>query len=232
MDWFWASIDSTRPHAVPMLLAWHARLMVLAWAILVPLGIIAARYFKVTLRQDWPNRLDNPAWWHFHRRTQTMAAFAMAIGFGLALVDGRDQAPLHQTLGFIVLGLTVFQIVAALLRGTKGGPTAPAPDGSLRGDHYDMTPRRIWFERGHKYGGAVALALSVVTILTGLWALNAPHWMWLTLCLWWLLGLGVMAILERGIGAQNTYQAIWGPDPLLPGNQKRPVGFRVRDIRR
>lgn len=232
MEWLLASIDSSRPHDVPMLLSWHARLMVLAWAALVPFGILAARYFKVTPRQNWPLVLDNPAWWHVHRRTQIAAAGIMALSLGLALWQGTGAAPFHRIAGFATLALAAVQIVSALLRGTKGGPTALAPDGSLRGDHYDMTARRIWFERVHKYGGLLALAFSVPTILTGLWTLNAPHWMWIVLAFWWLAGIALIVILENRVGAQNTYQAIWGPDPTLPGAKQRPVGFRIRPIRR
>ena len=33
------------------------------------------------------------------------------------------------------------QVLGGYLRGSKGGPT----DHRLRGDHYDMTARRVWF---------------------------------------------------------------------------------------
>lgn len=127
-----------------------------------------------------------------------------------------------------MLALALSQFASAALRGTKGGPTSPAPDGNLRGDHFDMSPRRRRFEHLHKSGGLLAVGLSVVAILTGLWQANAPVWMWGALCLWWLgIGLWVL-VLERRVGAFDTYQAIWGPDPALPGNQRRPIGLRIR----
>ena len=118
--------------------------------------------------------------------------------------------------------------MAGWLRGSKGGPTAPAPDGSLRGDHFDMTPRRVAFEWIHKSVGMVLIGLAMAAVVTGLWQLNAPRWMWLAIGLWWC-GLVLMVIvLERRLGARDTYEAIWGPDPSLPGQARKPIGLLVR----
>ena len=38
MEWLLAPIDGTRPHEVGILLSWHGRTMVLAWAFLIPGG--------------------------------------------------------------------------------------------------------------------------------------------------------------------------------------------------
>lgn len=40
--------------------------MVVAWGVLLPLGILIARFFKVTPRQRWPAELDNKFWWYSH----------------------------------------------------------------------------------------------------------------------------------------------------------------------
>ena len=48
------------------------------------------------------------------------------------------------------------------------------------------------------------------------------------------LALGVAALilafitLQRRGYAYETYQAIWGPDPRHPGNQKLPTGWAVK----
>ena len=134
----------------------------------------------------------------------------------------------HAFLGWTIVALATLQVTGGLLRGTKGGPTEPAPNGSLHGDHYAMTFRRLVFEYVHKGAGYLALVLSVLTILSGLWQANGPNWMWLSLSLWWL-GLLCLAIwLQRRGMAIDTYQAIWGPDPTLPGNQRTPIGFGIR----
>jgi hypothetical protein len=58
MDWLLAPIDATRAHEVGFAVSWHARSMVLAWAVLAPLAVVIARYFKVLPGQDWPRELD------------------------------------------------------------------------------------------------------------------------------------------------------------------------------
>ncbi len=234
IDWLLAPIDPSRTHDLGMLVSWHARLMVLAWAVCVPLGVMAARYIKIAPGQDWPRVLDTRLWWNIHRGFQYTAGVTALAALGLALVA---TGPMHSTtasfwvhslFGWAVLALASVQFASAWTRGTKGGPTDRALDGTLRGDHYDMTPRRVLFEHVHKFGGVLALFLSVLAILTGLWQANAPHWMWGTLILWWgLLGVCVL-VFERRIGAIDTYQAIWGPDPALPGNRRRPIGLGVR----
>ena len=233
IEWLLAPIAASRAHDVGALVSWHGRTMVLVWGFLVLSGVIAARYFKVTRAQNWPKVLDNPWWWHLHRRTLTLAGVLMLAG--LALVLARPAMPasvtaglwLHHWLGWSVLALALSQFTSALLRGTKGGPTSPAADGSLRGDHFDMTSRRRRFEHLHKFGGLLAVLLSVPALTTGLWQANAPVWMWLVLSLWWLWLVLCVMVLERRVGALDTYQAIWGPDPALPGNQRRPIGIRV-----
>ena len=229
-EWLLAPVDPARVHDVGFLLSWHARLMVLGWAVLVPLGILIARYFKITPRQDWPNELDNRFWWRSHLVLQGLglALTLVALLFILNAPRHADQSGPHLLFGWSIVAIGLFQLLGGLLRGTKGGPTAPAPDGSPRGDHFDMTPRRIAFEVLHKGAGYAALALSVAAILTGLWQANAPNGFFIALVLWWS-ALCVCAVMlqRRGLVA-DTYQAIWGDDPALPGNRrKRPVGLGV-----
>ncbi|MCV0428018.1 MAG: hypothetical protein K5905_21385, partial [Roseibium sp.] len=111
------------------------------------------------------------------------------------------------------------------LRGTKGGPTDVRPDGSLRGDHYDMTPRRLVFETFHKSFGYLALILMVGAIATGLWTANAPNWMWIFLVGWWGALAGISGYLQARGRAVDTYQAIWGPDSIHPGNRMKKQGW-------
>lgn len=230
LSWLMASIDHGRPHIVDGLISWHGRLMVVAWAVLIPMGILVARYLKITPRQKWPEELDNRTWWYSHLTIQWTATVLALIGLGLIIykIDGISifDTP-HHTLGWFTICLLILQILAGLFRGTKGGPTYPAPDGSLRGDHFDMTLRRRIFEYTHKTSGYIALLSSMATVLTGLWAANGAVWMWLLLILWWVV-LFVTAIkLQRQKLAIDTYQAIWGPNPELLGNKTKPIGFGV-----
>ncbi|MEM9048572.1 MAG: cytochrome b561 domain-containing protein [Pseudomonadota bacterium] len=222
MDWLLAPIDPARAHEVGLAVSWHGRLMVLAWAVLAPIAVIMARFFKVMPRQDWPRQLDNPTWWRSHWMGQG-AVFALSV-LGLALVWQSSRPMLwHAVLGYAVFVGLALQILMGIFRGSKGGPTAP----SLRGDHYDMTRWRLRFEAVHKSFGYTLLVLAMITVLMGMWLANAPRWMWLGLGFWWL-GLIVLSgwLQNRGF-AIDTYQAIWGPDPVHPGN-RRPPGWGMR----
>lgn len=224
-------IDSARPHDVSLLESWHARLMVLAWGVILPVGVIVARFFKVTPRQSWPEELDNRAWWYGHLFLQWFGALLSLIGLILILTEMRHvdlfKSP-HHFFGWMTIALMMVQIFAGVFRGSKGGPTYPAPDGSWRGDHYDMTRRRKIFEYGHKSLGYVALFTGGLAIWFGLTIANAPVWMWSSISLWWILVLVTALVLQTRKGALDTYKAIWGNDPQLPGNKIKPIGLGVK----
>ncbi len=227
MDWLLASVDPGRPHAVGWAVSWHARTMVLAWGVIAPLAIIAARFLKILPWQDWPRELDNPTWWRFHWMGQSLATFLTLVGLGLVWGAARGGS-LHGMMGYGVIALALFQIALGLARGSKGGPTAPARDGTLRGHHYDLTPWRRTFEMVHKSLGYITLALAIATVLVGLWHSNGPRWMWLVLGLWWTGLLLAFVILQKRGWAADTYQAIWGPDPEHPGNRIPSQGGGMR----
>lgn len=225
MDWLTLSLDPARAHLVDAAIAWHGRLMVLAWGILIPLGVVAARFFKVMPGQDWPQRIDNRAWWMIHLTLQYGSGIIMFIGIGLiGLSHGfKGLSVSHAWFGYALLSLGLAQFLGGWLRGTKGGPGEPVLDG----DHYNMTPRRILFEYAHKGLGYLALLLSIITILTGLWLANAPRWMVVALGLWWVGLLVLCFVLQKRGMALDTYQAIWGPSLAHPGNRRKPIGWGV-----
>ena len=230
MDWLFVSIDPTRSHEIGIAVAWHGRLMVLAWAFLFPIGILIARFLKITPKQDWPNQLDNQIWWHSHWILQSLGGIAVAVAAYLIWASQGTSlvARIHHLAGWLVIGGCTFQIVSGLLRGSKGGPTDLRPDGSMRGDHFDMTLRRRIFERVHKSLGYGAILLAWVTTFLGLWLANAPVWMFVGLAVWFLSVMATYGFLQgRGL-AFDTYQAIWGTDPDLPGNRNKPIGIGVR----
>ena len=227
-EWLVAPVDASRSHEISAQAAWHARTMVLAWGFLAPLAIMVARFFKILPGQNWPLELDNPFWWHSHWIGQTLVFWLSIAGFVLVLPPDLDALSLHSALGYAVLAGVLLQMALGLCRGSKGGPTDPAKDGSLRGHHYDMTRWRRIFEAVHKAVGYGVLLLGGVTILLGLWAVNAPNWMWVSLLVWWLLLLTAFVALQRRGLAIDTYQAIWGDDPVHPGNRLPPPGWGVQ----
>jgi hypothetical protein len=187
-------------------------LLVLAWSVLIPLGVLVARFYKVTPKQDFPAQLDNPFWWHGHRALQYSGVFLSLIAVGLiwrmnAKVSMHDA---HQVLGYAIVVLGLLQVAGAHLRGTKGGPTDVAKGLPLAGDHYGMTRRRRIFEWWHKRLGYAALALTLLTTALGLALADAPRWMALVIGVWWLLLGAVFVVLQKRGRALNTYAAIWG----------------------
>lgn len=227
LNWLMTPLSGVSEHSIQPWAYWHARCMVLGWGVLMPVGALAARYFKVTARQKWPQELDNRAWWHAHRAVQWAGIVAMTIGAALAWGQGQSvtaAATMHAWAGWALIAAGWLQVIAGTVRGSKGGPT----DHALRGDHYDMTPHRLRFERMHKTLGWLAVLAAVAVIALGLSVADAPRWMPLVLCAWW----GALAWLalhwQRRGRCIDTYQAIWGPDPSHPGNRLRPVGWGVR----
>lgn len=227
-EWLLEVIDISRPEAANPYILWHGRLMVLAWGILSPMAVLIARFGKILPHQKWPEELDNRLWWRCHWIIQTMAVAFSLIALALVWFEGINASAIHHYFGYAVIVLAVQQALFGLFRGSKGGPTAPDKNGTWRGDHYDMTPWRIQFEKWHKSLGYITLLLVVFSIVTGLWLANAPHWMWLVIILWWLFLVGVFVVLQRKGRAYDTYQAIWGAGAEHPGNQREPIGWGIR----
>lgn len=230
-EWFFLPVDSTRAHDIEFLISWHARLMVVAWGILLPVGVVVARFFKIWPGQDWPRQLDNVTWWRSHLTLQWSGAVLAVCGLGLILL-ARDtytqDAQLHRWFGWCAMALLFLQVLGGLLRGTKGGPTQPTSDGTWSGDHYDMSGRRIVFEYAHKSCGYSALVFAMAAIVLGLWHVNAVYGLWLMICLFWIALLILSVILQLRGRTIDTYQAIWGPDEDHPGNRIKPIGFGIR----
>jgi hypothetical protein len=231
LDWLTTPLSGASTHDIAPWAYWHGRCMVLAWGVLIPVGALVARYFKVTKRQRWPVELDNKGWWHAHRALQWLGVLLMSLGVSLSWGEGSgetDAARLHAWGGWALVCLGWLQVMAGLGRGSKGGPT----EGELRGDHYDMTNHRVWFERMHKSLGWLSVVAAVGVIALGLHIADAPRWMALVLPLWWL-GLAACAwIWQRQGRCIDTYQAIWGPSTHHPGNRIKPVGWGVRRLKR
>lgn len=236
IEWLAAPVSGAAAHYVEPWVSLHGRLMVFAWAILMPVGIVIARFYKVTPSQDWPRQLDNPFWMITHKMLGQATGLIMVFGLALVVLATPGDSPwrsFHAAAGWVVVLLGLAAIVGSLFRGTHGGPLVPytrkpKPPGTWGGDHYDMTPRRRFFERVHKSVGYLGLALSVAAILSGLAAADALVWMWLALALWWPGLIVVFALLQSQGRCIDTYQAIWGIDEDLSGNRVPPIGWGIQ----
>lgn len=238
LEWLMQTVGGSSDHHVTTVVAWHGRLMVLAWAIAVPLAVLLARYFKVMPLQDWPNELDNKFWWRGHRflnyLAMCMTFFGIVLVFRRSLYSGNLNQ-LHSGLGWCLVFLTGVQVLSGFLRGTKGGPTSPrlAKDGTildLYGDHYYMSKRRVLFEWIHKVVGILVVVVAIITITLGLYLADAPRWMLLTLVTWWVGIFSLSIYLQFDGRCLDTYQAIWGIDPSLPGAKFKPIGWGIRRL--
>jgi hypothetical protein len=240
-EWWMTPLSGAIGHHLAGPLAWHGRLMVLGWGLAIPLAMLIARFFKVTRKQRWPQELDNTFWWHGHRSlvlaavVATLSALASVCLWAPA-APPRLAASWHALLGWCVVGLLALQVLSGLLRGSKGGPTAPrrAPDGQeldLHGDHYDMTPRRYLFERVHKLAGYLVLLVAWAAMFSGLWLADAPRWMPAALVLAGFVFVLAFVRWQRAGRCVDTYQAIWGPDLAHPGNSMKVTGWGVRRMR-
>ena len=195
----------------------HGLLMAAAWLVLLPAGVLVARFFKVTGSQDWPRELDNQFWWHGHRALNYAGIVLATAGVLLMawLLDGFALVSWHGRLGLLTMVLAWLQIASAWLRGSKGGPTDtgsdPADADTWRGDHFDMTRRRRLFESWHKSIGYLALLLAVPAAWLGLRQIGAGYWLQTVPWLAMLLFLVLFRRFTRQGRRVDTYEAIWGP---------------------
>lgn len=110
-------------------MAVHASLMLTAWGLLIPAGGVVARYFKVMPGQDFPRVVENLTWWRWHQGLQYTGVVVSTVALGVMLseTEGRFDT-LHGRCGLAVMVLGWLQVISALLRGTKGGPTGNRAD--------------------------------------------------------------------------------------------------------
>ncbi len=234
MAWLILPLSGLPDHSIDPMLAWHGRLMVLAWGILIPLGVLAARFFKILPHQDWPRVLDNRVWWNAHRGLQYGGIALSIVGVIIAYRAAPGVDPwrsAHTVLGWLIAVAGVLQVVGGWLRGSTGGPASAVsgmPSAPSSGDHYLMTHRRICFERIHKTLGWLTVIVAMATIILGLWAADAPRWMLAFVLVWWLALAGAFALLQRAGRCIDTYQAIWGPSSTHPGNRRKPIGPGIK----
>lgn len=208
----------------------HAVLMCSVWLILVPVGILAIRFFKP---RPTPYGIDRGTgrfdrrliWWTIHYGI-LYPAIALAVG-GVCIavfVSGGFSGSVHATLGITTVLFGGLQIVTAWFRGSHGGKhgatSDPADPGTWRGDHFDMTPRRRWFEAYHKTGGYFAICLACGAIGSGLMRYWIPS-LAISVVVVGAVLLGAFVVLEGKGFRQDTYRSVYGNHPDNPFNRER-----------
>lgn len=153
----------------------HGVLAVVSWGILMPIGVMIARYAKTF-------EVANPAWFYLHAFCQT-SGYAIGVsawGTGLRLGSyskGIEQTS-HRRIGIALFCFATLQIFALLLRPKK--------------DH----KYRIFWNVYHHSVGYTVIVLSIINIFKGYDILD-PQKKWKNAYIGVLIALGVVAaILE------------------------------------
>eukprot|EP00966_Prymnesium_polylepis_P180418 4177955-Prymnesium_polylepis.2 len=110
-------------YSVPSLLGLHAVLMMIAWLLLAPFGVVVARFGKPSGVAKGGGGGVAP-WFVYHRATQVAAAFLTVIGAALGIAEtdttfGDHLFSSHATLGIAVLALVLVQPLNAVMRPAK-----------------------------------------------------------------------------------------------------------------
>jgi len=209
---------------------YHAILMFSIWFVLVPVGIIALRYFKPKPRPMGIRKkisLTNREWWWFnvHQYVLYLAIVLSLGGVVVAMTVSRGfSGSVHSIFGALTVFLGVLQVLSAWARGTHGGryyyrARDDQPE-TWAGDHYDMTPRRRRFEAYHKTAGYCAGFFAVGAVASGLMQYPMPVLEAVTLFVIVLI-VSASVILEYRGRRYDTYRSVFGNEPDHPHNVNR-----------
>lgn len=130
-------------------LAVHGFMMFLAWGILLPAGVLAARYLK---------HVKGDGWYQFHVYLQYSGLAIVFLGFLFAVAElrGLTLSSLHVKLGMLAISLAVLQPVNAYIRPKKPGNGEEGP------------LKRVLWEYVHSIVGKCAILVGVAALITGM----------------------------------------------------------------
>uniref|UniRef100_A0A7N0UBG8 Cytochrome b561 and DOMON domain-containing protein n=1 Tax=Kalanchoe fedtschenkoi TaxID=63787 RepID=A0A7N0UBG8_KALFE len=124
----------------------HGILNAVSWGLMMPIGVIIARYLKVAKAAD-------PAWFYLHASCQSAAYIIGIAGFATGLKLGNESEGLHYNhhrgIGIALICLATLQVLALFLRPNK-----------------DHKHRMKWSIYHHSVGYTVII-LSVVNVFKG-----------------------------------------------------------------
>ncbi|XP_055830755.1 cytochrome b561, DM13 and DOMON domain-containing protein At5g54830 [Solanum dulcamara] len=164
-------------------LAVHGFMMFLAWGILLPGGILAARYLK---------HIKGDGWFQIHVYLQYSGLSIVFLGFLFAVAElrGLSFSSLHVKFGMLAIVLAIAQPINAYLRPKKPGAEEEV-----------SSKRRVW-EYIHVIVGRGAIVVGIAALITGMKHLGERYddedvhrLMW-ALILWILVGVLTVIYLE------------------------------------
>ncbi|XP_031756880.1 putative ferric-chelate reductase 1 isoform X2 [Xenopus tropicalis] len=160
IDLLAASNVTSGPYGLDPLVKAHGSLMLIAWMTTGSLGMILARYFKVTGKQLV---LGKAVWFQAHFFLMALTVCATIASFVLAFVKEQGwnyNLSTHAIIGCIVMCLAFFQPLIALFR--------PSPQSS----------RRFIFNWFHVINALVIKVLAVANLFLGLQVVSHTYaWM-------------------------------------------------------
>ncbi|CAJ1938241.1 unnamed protein product [Sphenostylis stenocarpa] len=181
-------------------LAVHGFMMFVAWGILFPGGILAARYLK---------HLKGDGWYRIHVYLQYsgLIIVLLALLFAVAELGGFYVRSTHVKFGLATIFLACTQPVNAFLR-----PQKPAI-----GEQAPFT-RVIW-EYFHAIVGRCAIVVGIAALFTGMkhlgdrYSVDNIHGLSLAMAIWFLMGALIVSYLEyqerqrmkKQISARNNW---------------------------
>ncbi|KAL3655436.1 hypothetical protein CASFOL_001222 [Castilleja foliolosa] len=200
-------------------LAVHGFMMFLAWGILLPGGIMAARYLK---------HMKDDNWFKIHVNLQYSGLAIVFLGFLFAVAELRGLTfdSVHVKFGMLAILLAVAQPVNAYLR-----PKKPSPG-------EEASSRRVIWEYSHFITGRCAIVVGIAALISGMKHLGERygdenvHGLSWALIVWFLIGALIVIYLEyREINkkrGRTNGRSDWvlgnnseeeDTDPLNPGRQ-------------
>ncbi|KAL9168182.1 hypothetical protein ABFS82_05G143800 [Erythranthe guttata] len=164
-------------------LAVHGFMMFLAWGILLPAGVLAARYLK---------HVKDDSWYRIHVYLQYSGLAIVFLGFLFAVAElrGLTLDSVHVKFGMLAILLAVAQPMNAYLRPKK----AAIGEESSR--------KRIVWEYTHIITGRCALVVGFAALISGLKHLGDRygdenvHGLSWALIVWFLIGALIVMYLE------------------------------------
>lgn len=124
----------------------HGVLNVVSWGILMPIGVIIARYLRVFKSAD-------PAWFYLHAACQSSAYIIGVAGWGVGLKLGSDSKGItyhpHRNIGIALFCLATLQVFALFVRPNKNNKY------------------RVFWNVYHHATGYSVISLSIVNIFKG-----------------------------------------------------------------
>ncbi|KAJ7519448.1 hypothetical protein O6H91_20G039000 [Diphasiastrum complanatum] len=194
----------------------HGFMMFLAWGILLPCGVLAARYLK---------HLENDVWFQMHTYSQYsgIAVMLLALLFAAGELHGLHMESIHVKLGLTSILLACWQPVNAFFR--------PPPKTFLERQEL----KRLLWQYLHSYSGRGAMLLGTISLFTGMALLGEKYSMehfrafqW-ALFAWFFVGGAILGYVELrqfwnkrrdGVVLSKDVQAVGGHVQILDSDDE------------